>query len=151
MKTLIDSPRTHICVRVLALVMCLMMAMSTMMLGTTTVAYCADENSPATTGPASPSTQAAANSIASSVEQMAGMIYTTMRAIATPITIIVFTYAGFQFLVGGASGTEKARKACFAGIFGLALVAFAPVLGQAVASWLVNSFDGNLGNYNPLK
>lgn len=150
MKTLIDSPRTHFTVRVLALVMCLMMAMSAMMLGTSTVAYCADETTVAT-NPASPSTQAAANNIATSVEQMAGMIYTTMRAIATPITIIVFTYAGFQFLVGGASGTEKARKACFAGIFGLALVAFAPVLGQAVASWLVNSFDGDLGSYNPLK
>ena len=146
MKTLIDSPRTHISVRVLALVMCLMMAMSTMMLGTSTVAYCADENIAVT-----PSTETAANTIADSVEEMAGWVYVSMRAIATPITIIVFAYAGFQFLVGGASGTEKARKAVFAGIGGLALVAFAPVLGNAVAGWLVNSFDGDLGNYNPLK
>jgi predicted cobalt transporter CbtA len=154
MKTLIDSPRTHISVRVLALVMCLMMAMSTMMLGTSTVAYCADENTNKNTNEniaVTPSTEAAANTIADSVEEMAGWVYVSMRAIATPITIIVFAYAGFQFLVGGASGTEKARKAVFAGIGGLALVAFAPVLGNAVAGWLVNSFDGDLGNYNPLK
>ncbi len=142
MKTLNESPRTHIAIRVLAFVLCMMMAMSTMMFSTSTVAYCADEAA---------ATETAANNIANSVEQMAGWIYQTMRAIATPITIVIFAYAGIQFLVGGSQGTEKARKACFSGIFGLALIAFAPVLGQAVATWLVGSFDGNLGNYNPLK
>lgn len=145
MKTLNDSPRTHISIRVLAMVMCLMMAMSVMLFSTSTVAYCADE-----TTPADP-TQNAANAITEGVEKMANQIYTTMRAIATPITACIFAYAGFQFLIGGAQGTEKARKACFAGVGGLALIVFAPLIAQAVATWIKDSGTGDLGDYNPLK
>lgn len=95
-------------------------------------------------------TTEAAEAIETAIEEMANQIYQTMRSIITPLTIIGFAWAGFQFLLGGNQGTEKARKILIGAGIGLALVVFAPLFGQAIATWFAASGTGNLSDYNPL-
>ena len=119
-------------------VICCVLCLSIFMLGTATVAYCDDV------------TDEAAAAISTAITEMSTKIYQTMRSIITPLTIIAFAFAGFQFLLGGAQGTEKARKTAIGAGIGLAVVIFAPVFGQAVATWFSSNGQGDLSGYNPL-
>lgn len=126
--------------QMLCMVMCCVLILSVFMLGTASVAMCTGSNA----------TTSAATAIEDGINEMANQIYKTMRSIITPITIIGFAWAGFQFLLGGAQGTEKARKILMGSAIGLALVVFAPLFGQAVATWFASSGTGDLSDYNPL-
>lgn len=138
--TLIEKKHNAVVVRNVFTVLCCIMLVSVMMLGTSTVAYCS--NTGTTNNPG--------DAIQSGITEMATQIYTTMRAIITPLTIIAFAFAGFQFLTGGNQGTEKAKKTLIAGGMGLALVIFAPLFGQAIATWFASQGSGSLDQYNPL-
>lgn len=122
----------------LCMVMCCVLIMSVFLLGTASVSLC--------TGAASD----AASAIQTGINQMATEIYKLMRGIITPLTICGFAWAGFSFLLGGSQGTEKARKILIGSAVGLALVAFAPVFGQAVATWFSGTSSGDLSTFNPL-
>lgn len=118
--------------------LCVMFLFCAMMVLTPQIAYC-EEN-----------TSAATNQIASAVETTANWIYKTMRAIITPISICAFGFAGFQFILGGASGAEKARKAIIGAVVSLCLVIFAPLFGQAIATSFSGFGGGDLSSFNPL-
>lgn len=124
------------------MVLCCVLLVAVAMVGTSQVAYCTTTPAASTTNPG--------DAIQAGITEMATQIYTTMRAIITPLTIIAFAFAGFQFLTGGTQGTEKAKKTLMAGGMGLALVIFAPVFGQAIATWFQAQGGGTLDQYNPL-
>lgn len=92
----------------------------------------------------------AASNIQNAFNDGANQVYTVMRAVVTPICIILIGAAGFQFLFGGQRGTEKARSMLFAAGIGIAVVLLAPLFGQALATWFKDSASGDLGNFNPL-
>lgn len=119
-----------------SIVTCCAMLLGMFMFMTVSTAFCSNTT--------------AGDNIQNAVNDGANQIFTVMRAIVTPICIILFGFAGFQFLLGGQQGTEKARKTIFAAVLGLALVLLAPLFGQAVATWFANSATGSLDNYNPL-
>ena len=125
--------------QLLTAVLCCILVMSVCLMGNATIAQC---NGTATTQ--------AATAIENAIEEMANQVYKTMRSIITPFTIIGFAWAGFQFLLGGSQGTEKARKILIGSGVGLALVVFAPLFGQAIATWFASSGTGDLSQYNPL-
>jgi len=125
---------------------CCVLCLMVFMLSETTVAYCAEEDA----GAGENATDQAASAISSAVNELATKIYQTMRTVISPLTILAFAVAGFYFLLGGAQGTEKARRTAVAAFMGLIIVIFAPVFGQAVASWFSGYGQGNLANYNPL-
>lgn len=133
--------------QILAAVLCCILIMSVCMMANSTIAYCSNTTGNNTNTNA---TTAASTAIETAIEDMANQIYKTLRSIITPITIIGFAWAGFQFLLGGSQGTEKARKIIMGAGIGLALVVFAPLFGQAIATWFAASGTGNLSNYNPL-
>lgn len=133
------------CKQILVILLCCIVLTGFVMLCTSGIAFC-------TGGEATPgdATDAAADAISNAVNQMATKIYQTMRSIITPIVIVAFGFAGFQFLMGGAQGTEKARKTMIGSCIGLAIVIFAPLFGQAIATWFAASGGGDLSQYNPL-
>lgn len=120
-----------------SIVTCCAMMLGMFMFMTVSTAFCTGTNT-------------AGQNIQNAVNDGANQIFTVMRAIVTPICIVLFGFAGFQFLLGGQQGTEKARKTIFAAVLGLALVLLAPLFGQAVATWFANSAPNDLKDYNPL-
>lgn len=122
--------------------LCVMFLFCAMMVLTPQIAYCEDGEGENTSN--------ASNQIASAVETTANWIYKTMRAIITPISICAFGFAGFQFILGGASGAEKARKAIIGAVVSLCLVIFAPLFGQAIATSFSGFGGGDLSSFNPL-
>ena len=118
--------------------LCVMFLFCAMMVLTPETAFCEE------------TTSTASNQIASAVETMATQIYKTMRSIITPIAICGFGFAGFQFVLGGASGAEKARKAVIGAVISLCMVIFAPLFGQAIATWFSGFGGGDLSSFNPL-
>lgn len=136
-STLADTNRKSMMLRTVAMMLCCMMFCSVFLLGTSSVALCDDlEN--------------AAGEIQNAITIMTETIYTTMRKIITPIVIVALGFAGFQFLLGGNQGTEKARKAIIAACIGLALVLFAPLFGKAIATAFMSSGSGDFSSYNPI-
>lgn len=133
----LENKNTFNAKQLLAAAMCCVLVLSLCMMGTIGASLCT-------------ATTAAADAIETAIEEMANQIYKTMRSIITPLTIIGFAWAGFQFLLGGNQGTEKARKILMGAGIGLALVVFAPLFGQAIATWFAASGTGNLSEYNPL-
>lgn len=136
----LNERKSNVNIRNLFLILCCVLFVAVVMLGTSGVAYC-DEDDPGSE---------AGTAISTSVSAMATQIYKTMRAIITPLVIVAFAFAGFQFLLGGKNGTEKARNTLFGAAFGLAIVIFAPLFGQAIATWFAGSGTGDLTEYNPL-
>lgn len=132
--TLLESSKKTV-LRNIAMCLCCVLMLSMFMLGSSVVAYCDDDPGDA---------------IQAGINAMATQIYTVIRQVAVPITIVIFAVAGVQFLIGGAKGTEKARTTVFAGVGGLCIIIFAPVFGQAVATWFAGIGTGDLSNYNPL-
>lgn len=126
--------------QILCMVLCCIFIMSIVLFSSAAISLCTEGDA----------TASAANAIEAAINEMANQIYKTMRSVITPLTIIGFAWAGFQFLLGGSQGTEKARKILIGSAVGLALVVFAPLFGQAIATWFAASGTGNLTDYNPL-
>lgn len=123
-------------IRMLAFLLAVAMFLPLPLIGGMTAAYCSEAEG--------------AEAIGDLVETVAEKIYTLFRQIVTPIVICMFAYAGFQFLLGGNRGTEKARSILFGACIGLILVAFAPIIGKEFAKWFVNYGGGSFSGYNPL-
>lgn len=147
----IETNRKNQLLRNIAMMLCCVMLCSVCLLGTSSVAFCAPTTAtqPGATAPAG-DLNTAAGEIQTAVETMTEAIYTTMRKIITPIVIVAFGFAGFNFLLGGPQGTEKARKGVIAAIAGMAIVLFAPLFGKAVATAFMGGANDSWSNYNPL-
>lgn len=122
----------------IAYTLIILMITTMFMAATAAVAFCADGNGFGT-------------AIQDAVSSMTEDIYGVMRAIIIPCCILALGLAGFQFLVGGAQGAEKARKICMGVIGAVAFVVFAPTIGAAIGTWVKNEGTGTWDNYNPLK
>lgn len=120
--------------KIIALMLCCVLCMTLFMTLNMKVAFC-DE---------------AVDAISDAVSQMSTKIYTTMRKIITPLAAVAFAFAGIQFIVGGKSGTEKARVIMIGAVIAIGLVIFAPLIANEVASWGVGFGGGDLSGYNPL-
>lgn len=137
-----QNERKRNVIRTLALFLCCMMFLSVIAFGTADVAYCEPDDTKPVEDPGA--------QIEYAVNEMTTKIYVTMRRIITPITICFLALSGFQFLFGGRQGTEKARTMFIASFAGIALVVFAPLFANAIASWFASSGAKDLSEYNPL-
>lgn len=129
-----SRPNMHRC---FAMLLCFMMVASMFICANVDVAMCTTKNT-------------AGSAIQNAVSDMSNQIYTVMRAIVIPLVICGLCIAGFQFLIGGNQGSEKARKIVIGCLFAVAFVAFAPLFGQAIGTWVASSGTGDLSKYNPL-
>lgn len=129
-----SSKSTRIITTMLLFVMCLSMFVFI----TPDTAFCADDAS------------STSDAVSEAVNTLATNIYVTMRKIITPLSICSFAAAGFYFLFGGRSGTEKARTAMLAGVIGIMLVVFAPLIGKEISGWVNGYGGGSLSDYNNL-
>ena len=120
----------------LSCMICLLAIFASVMFVAPEAAFCADDT--------------AAGAIESAVTEMATQIYTTMRKVITPIAIVCFAYAGFQFVCGGKGGTEKARVGLIGGVVAIMLVVFAPLIGREVSGWVADFGGGGLAGFNSL-
>lgn len=125
---------------IISMVMCCVMMLSVFMFLNVNTAFCSG------TGAAT----SAGENIQNAVNDGANEVITVMRAIVTPICIILIAFAGFQFLIGGQQGTEKAKKTLMAAGLGIAVVLLAPLFGQALATWFADAAGEDLSTYNPL-
>lgn len=120
--------------QIITIALCVFLFVGMFMLATTTSAFCDD----------------IANDIPSAITSVTDKAYTIMRSIVVPICIVALVMAGFQFLIGGNQGAEKARKVVIGVCAALCFVVFAPVAVQSVASLLKDNGTGGLSKYNPL-
>lgn len=130
--------------RILSVFLCLCLCLTMVMAGNIQVAFCED------TEEGDKDTSSIADTIEGIVNLGATEIYGIMRAIIIPIVICFIAYAGLLFLGGGTQGTDKARKVCIGCFAAIMFVAFAPIIGNQVGGWVADSYDGDLGAYNPL-
>ncbi len=124
--------------RMLVYMLCLTLCVSMVMVGSMSVAFCTDD------------VAGAGDAIQGAVSGMTEQIYSVMRAIIIPMCIIALAFAGFQFLVGGTQGAEKARKAVIGVVLAIAFIVFAPLFGKAIGSWVKDEGTGDWDGYNPL-
>ena len=102
------------------------------------------------TTPTTPNTGNATDTIERAVESGAEKIYNLMRAIVIPIIIVMIAWAGLQFAIGGAKGTESAMK-IFKGCCGAVIfVVFAPIIGQGIGNMFKDSGSGTFDSFNSL-
>ncbi len=125
---------------VAALLCCMMLICFLSLAANPAIAFCTEGEGNVDAGAA----------ISQAINQVAAKIYTTMRQIITPAVIVAFAFAGFQFILGGSQGPEKARKYIIGGLVAMVLVIFAPLFGQAVALWFAAFGGGDLSQFNPL-
>lgn len=119
-----------------ALTLCIVLLVGIFMLGSTTVAFCADD---------------AGETIQSAVSEVTKKIYSVMRVIVVPLAIVAVGFAAFQFFFGGNQGPEKAKKAIIAAGAGIGIVVFAPVIINTIASAVSGSGSTDKwDDYNPL-
>lgn len=128
--------------QLLALALCIFTFVGMFMVGTATTAYCAD--------PEEEDVGDVADTIQSAFSQMTKKIYDVMRAIIVPCCIVALAFAGFQFLVGGSQGAEKARKVVTGAILAVCFVVFAPLVMNTVGGMVTENGTGDWDDYNPL-
>lgn len=130
---------------IVSMMLCCLLVLSCFMFLSTETAFCTGADANAGGG-----TSDAASNIQNAVTDGTNQIFQVMRAIVTPICIVLIGFSGFQFLLGGQQGTEKARKTLVAAGLGIAVVLLAPLFGQAIATWFADSASGDLSQYNPI-
>lgn len=132
---------------ILALMLCCVMFVGTVMVTSPVVALCADESE-------TPSTEQTGNEdlgdITGAFSLVAGKVYTIMRAIIIPFCICALAFGGFQFLVGGSQGAEKARKVVIGVALAVCFVVFAPVVVNTLGKEISDQGNQGLDQYNPL-
>jgi uncharacterized protein YggT (Ycf19 family) len=132
------STRSKKMFQMLTLALCVFAFVGVIMVGSTTVAFC-------DTGVSS--------TIKSAVSGITEEIYNIMKAIIVPFCIVALAFAGFQFLIGGNQGAEKARKVIIAVACALGFIIFAPIVVKAITT-IVQSGNANAtddwNSFNPL-
>ena len=127
--------------QVIAMTLCIFAFVGMVMLTTTTAAFCDDAKD-------------VANTITNAFSKITENVYGIMKAVIVPCCIVALAFAGFQFLIGGQQGAEKARKVIIAVACALAFIIFAPIVVKAITS-IVKSGNGQDGaswdDFNPLK
>lgn len=126
--------------RVVSAVLCVCLLLMLFM-SSTPVFAAEDENTNTETG---------TSAIENAVNEGAQKIYNLMRAIVIPIIIVLIAWAGLQFAIGGAKGTESAMKIFKGCCFSVIFVVFAPIIANEIGNWFKDSGGGDLSNYNPL-
>lgn len=123
--------------QLLTMVLCCVLFVSVFMLSTTAVAFCADDVS---TG------------IESAFYKVTEEVYDIMKTVIVPCCIVALAFAGFQFLMGGNQGAEKARKVVIGCACAIGFVVFAPMVVKLVAGIIGNSNNSEKKweDYNPL-
>ena len=123
--------------QLLTMALCCVLFASVFMLSTTAVAFCADDVS---TG------------IENAFYKVTEEVYDIMKTVIVPCCIVALAFAGFQFLMGGNQGAEKARKVVIGCACAIGFVVFAPMVVKLVAGIIANSNDSEnkWENYNPL-
>lgn len=119
--------------RMFALALCVFAFVGMVMVGTSTTAFCAG-----------------ADSITTAANNLATKAYTIARSVIVPIAICALAFAGFQFLIGGTQGSEKARKVVIGCVCAIAFVVFAPMVVQTVGGFVKDEGKGDLSGYNDL-
>ena len=79
------------------------------------------------------------------VTKIANQIYIIARSIVCPLCIIALCIAGFQFIIGGNRGAEKARMIVMACVAAIVIVALSPAIISAIAA-AVKSSSGSENN-----
>jgi hypothetical protein len=120
----------------LSLAICVFAFVGIVLIGTANVAYC--------------ETSTAVSTIKGIVTNLTNSGYTLLRQIIVPVCIVALAAAGFQFIVGGTQGSEKARKTVIAVVCALAFVVFAPVVVNLIGGEVANQGNANFNDYNPL-
>lgn len=110
--------------QMLALVLCVFAFVGMIMISSTTVAFCAEPD--------------VAGTINNAFSQITMQIFNIIKAVIVPCCIVALGFAGFQFLVGGNQGAEKARKVVIAVACAIGFVLFAPLVVQAVTKILAS-------------
>lgn len=125
--------------QILSLVLCCVMFVGVFMLATTATAHCA-------------TTSAISTGIENAFSKITEQAYNIMKAIIVPCCIVALAYAGFQFLIGGTQGAEKARKVVIGCACAIGFVIFAPLVVSSITS-IIQSGQSEKGwsDYNPLK
>lgn len=95
-------------------------------------------------------TETGTSAIENAVNEGAQKIYNLIRAIVIPIIIVFIAWAGLQFAIGGAKGTENAMKIFKNCCYSVVFVVFAPIIANEIGNWFKDSGSGNISNYNPL-
>lgn len=123
--------------RILAMFLCVFMLAGFVMMASTTTAYCGDDD-------------ALETDIPNAVTSVMDKIYRIARSVIVPICIVALCFAGFQFILGGNQGAEKARKIALGCAGAVGIVVFAPLIVKSIAN-VVSSYGGSdLDSYNPL-
>ena len=120
--------------QIISLALCVFVFVGFVLVGTANVAYCAS----------------AAETIKGIVNSLTSDGYNILRAIVVPVCIVALAAAGFQFIIGGTQGSEKARKTVIAVGCAIAFVVFAPVVVQLIGNAVKDQGNDDIGNYNPL-
>lgn len=122
--------------QLLTMALCCVLFVSVFMLSTTAVAFCADVS----TG------------IENAFYKVTEEVYNIMKTVIVPCCIVALAFAGFQFLMGGNQGAEKARKVVIGCACAIGFVVFAPMVVKLVAGIIGNSNDSEKKweDYNPL-
>lgn len=134
MSTVITHHSRKQMFQLVALFLCVVSLVGVIMIGTATTAYCAD----------------AATNIQEAFSNMTKKIYDIMRAVIIPCCIVALGFAGFQFIVGGNQGAEKARKVVIGVVCAVFFVVFAPVVMSTIGGFVTTEGSGTWSDYNPL-
>lgn len=127
--------------QLLTLCLCVFAFVGMIMFTNATVAFCEDPEVPDSD---------IATTIQGAFSGLTKQIYDIMRAVVIPCCIVALAFAGFQFLVGGNQGAEKARKAVIAVLLTICFVVFAPLVLNTIGNMVKNNGTGEWDKYNPL-
>lgn len=119
--------------QMIALTLCVFAFVGVVMMGSAATAFCAS------------------STILDAVNTVTDEIYTIARSIVVPICIVALAIAGFQFLIGGNQGAEKARKVVIGCVGAICFVVFAPMIVKTIANAVSTEGSGGVDKYNPLK
>ena len=121
--------------QMIALTLCVFAFVGVVMMGSATTAFCDTANTAA---------------ITNAVNSITNQVYKIVRSVVVPFCIVALAFAGFQFLIGGNQGAEKARKVVIGCVCAIGFVVFAPMAVQTVSQFVASEGSGGVENYNSL-
>ena len=133
------STRSKQMFQLLTLALCVFAFVGMIMVGSTTVAFCAGSG--------------VSTTINNAFSRITEEIYNIMKAVIVPCCIVALAFAGFQFLIGGNQGAEKARKVIIAVACALGFIIFAPIVVKSITAIVQSGNDSasdDWNSFNPL-